>query len=229
VGERDYRGLVAELEAPVAYAERMDPNPVWHCPLRTAPGDRVLTDAEWAEVAADLMDRTGIAPRGDDGACRWIAVRHDEVSIHVVAVLARQDGGRAHVFRDYPQVRATCLAAEARYGLVVTAPADRTAATHTTRAEREKVGIVAFPDRDPDRAQPVQEPSRLPGRRRGVGPADGVRGGSGGAARRRAGVVRWRAAGGGLELAQAAGPLGRRRCNPGPAEQSDHGRRRPGR
>jgi len=65
-------------------------------------------------------------------------VRHDEVSIHVVAVLARQDGGRAHVFRDYPQVRATCLAAEARYGLVVTAPADRTAATHTTRAEREK-------------------------------------------------------------------------------------------
>ena len=98
VGERDYRGLVAELEAPVAYAGRMDPNPVWHCPLRTAPGDRVLTDAEWAVVAADLMDRTGIAPRGDDGACRWIAVRHDEVSIHVVAVLARQDGGRAHVF-----------------------------------------------------------------------------------------------------------------------------------
>jgi len=147
VGERDYRGLVAELEAPVAYAGRMDANPVWHCPLRTAPGDRVLTDAEWADVAADLMDRTGIAPRGDDGGCRWIAVRHDEVSIHVVAVLARQDGGRAHVFRDYPQVRATCLAAEARYGLVVTAPADRTsavssgsasAATHTTRAEREK-------------------------------------------------------------------------------------------
>jgi len=149
VGERDYRGLVAELEAPAAYAGRMDPNPVWHCPLRTAPGDRVLTDAEWADVAADLMDRTGIAPRGDDGACRWIAVRHDEVSIHVVAVLARQDGGRAHVFRDYPQVRATCLAAEARYGLVVTAPADRTAATHTTRAEREKAARAGrVPARD---------------------------------------------------------------------------------
>jgi len=118
-GEREYRGLVAELEAPVAYAGRMDANPVWHCPLRTAPGDRVLTDAEWADVAAALMDRTGIAPRGDDGGCRWVAVRHDEESIHVVAVLARQDGGRAHVFRDYPQVRATCLAAEARYGLVV--------------------------------------------------------------------------------------------------------------
>jgi hypothetical protein len=45
VGERDYRGLIAELEAPMAYAERLDANPVWHCPLRTAPGDRVLSDA----------------------------------------------------------------------------------------------------------------------------------------------------------------------------------------
>ncbi len=45
-GERDYRGLIAELEAPMAYAGRMDANPVCHCPLRTAPGDRVLSDAE---------------------------------------------------------------------------------------------------------------------------------------------------------------------------------------
>jgi len=138
LGERDYRGLVAELEAPARYAERGERNPVWHCPLRTAPVDRVLTDGEWAEVAVDLMHWTGIAPRGDDGACRWVAVRHDEVSIHVVAVLARQDGARAHPANDWHQVRAACLAAEARYGLQVTAPADKTAARHTTRAETEK-------------------------------------------------------------------------------------------
>jgi hypothetical protein len=149
-GERNYRGMIAELEAPMSYVGRMDANPVWRCPLRTAPGDRVLTDAEWADVAADLMHRTGIAPRGDDGACRWIAVRHDEESIHVVAVLARQDGARAHVFRDYPQVRATCLAAEQNYGLTVTAPADKTAATHTTRAEVERAARTghALPARD---------------------------------------------------------------------------------
>jgi hypothetical protein len=46
-GERDYRGLFSELEAPMAYAGRMDAKPVWHCPLRTAPGDRVPTDGEW--------------------------------------------------------------------------------------------------------------------------------------------------------------------------------------
>jgi len=178
VGERNFRGLIAELEAPVAYAGGMDPDPVWHCPLRTAPGDRVLSDVEWAQVAVDLMHRTGIAPRGDDGACRWIAVRHDEESIHVVAVLARQDGGRAHVFRDYPQVRATCLAAEQRYGLVVTAPADRTAATHTTRAETEKAARAGrVPARDWLRtevqhaAAASREPTEFLDRLRGVGVA----------------------------------------------------------
>ncbi len=139
VGERDYRGLFAELEAPSRYAERGERNPVWHCPLRTAPGDRLLPDGRWAEVAVDLMHRTGIAPRGDDGGCRWVAVRHDEVTIHVVAVLARQGGARAHPANDWHQVRATCLAAEANSGLQVTAPADKTAARHTTRAETEKV------------------------------------------------------------------------------------------
>jgi len=150
VGERAYRVLIAELEAPMAYAGRMDANQVWHCPLRTAPGDRVLADAEWAEVAADLMHRTGIATRGDDDACRWIAVRHDEESVHVVAVLARQDGARAHVFRDYPQVRATRLAAEQKYGLTVTVPADKTTTTHTTRTEVERAARTgqALPARD---------------------------------------------------------------------------------
>ena len=43
---------------------------VWHCPVRTAPGDRYLTDAEWAEVARRVIAATGIAPKGDKKACR---------------------------------------------------------------------------------------------------------------------------------------------------------------
>ncbi len=76
-------------------------------------------------------------------------MRHDQVSIHIVAVLARQDGSASRVSNGYRPVREACLAAEQRYGLVVTAPADRTAARHTTRAEVEKasrVGVV--PARD---------------------------------------------------------------------------------
>lgn len=112
--------------------------PVWHCALRAAPGDRILTDTEWGKVAGDLLDRVGIATRTDDGGCRWAAVRHDDDSIHVVAVLAREDGRPVRLYRDFPKVRAACLAAERTYGLASTAPADGTAAPRATRAETEK-------------------------------------------------------------------------------------------
>ena len=150
LGQADYRRLVAELMMPLSYADHPVKDPVWHCPLRTAPGDRRLSDEEWGEVARDLMDRTGIAPRGDDGACRWVAVRHDEDSVHVVAVLARQDGGHARVSFDYLRVREVCRVAEEKYELVETAPADSTAARHTTRAEQERATRDgrAVPDRD---------------------------------------------------------------------------------
>jgi len=157
VGKVDARHLVRALEAPLRQAQRaavagLGPAPVaehvWHLALRNADADRRLTDAEWAEVATDVMDRTGIAPRAPDGGpgeggCPWIAVRHDDMSIHLVAVLAREDGAAVRLWRDFPKVRQACLAAEKRYGLTSTAPADRTAATHTTRAEREKADRLA--------------------------------------------------------------------------------------
>lgn len=50
---------------------------VWHCSLRAAPEDRMLSDDEWAQVACDVMDRTGLSPYGqDDEGIRWVAVRH---------------------------------------------------------------------------------------------------------------------------------------------------------
>ncbi len=147
---REFRAMTSSMElATVLRPASVTNKLVWHCPLRVAPTDRSLTDAEWAQVARDVLHRTGIARRDDPGACRWIAVRHDQESIHIVAVLARQDGSAARVSNDYRRVREACLAAEQRYGLVVTAPADRTAARHTTRAEVEKAsrgGVV--PARD---------------------------------------------------------------------------------
>jgi len=53
-------------------------------------------------------------------------------------MLARQDGGKPSLSWERVKVRAACLAAEQRYGLRSTAPADRTAARRPTRAESEK-------------------------------------------------------------------------------------------
>jgi hypothetical protein len=139
-GQRDFRKLCGLLQQPhAALGPRCFDRPVWHCAVRAAPEDNTLSDDEWAQVAADVMHRTGLAPYGqDDDAVRWIAVRHGADHIHIVAMLARQDGGRPRLSNERYRVREACRAAEERYGLRRTAPGDRTAVRRPTRAENEK-------------------------------------------------------------------------------------------
>jgi hypothetical protein len=139
-GRRDFRRLNGLLQQPhAAVGTRGFARPVWHCAVRAAPEDRLLSDGEWAQVAGDVMHRTGLAPSGqEDEAVRWVAVRHGDDHIHIVAMLARQDGGRPRFSNERYRVREACRAAEERYGLRRTAPGDRTAARRASRAEREK-------------------------------------------------------------------------------------------
>src|SRR3984893_17091979 len=113
--------------------------PVWHCSMRAAPEDKTLSDEEWAQIACEVMHRTGLAPYGEeDDAVRWVAIRHGEDHIHIVAMLARQDGRRPSVRNDRYRVRDACLAAERRYGLRPTAPGAGTPPRQPSRAETEK-------------------------------------------------------------------------------------------
>ena len=65
---------------------------------RRAGGQDAVSDDEWAQIACDVMHRTGLAPFGEeDDAVRWVAIRHGEDHIHLVAMLARQDGRRPGV------------------------------------------------------------------------------------------------------------------------------------
>jgi hypothetical protein len=138
-GSPDLRRLAGLLAQPLAalngsgYAK-----PVWHCAVRAAPQDRLLSDAEWARVAAQVMHRTGLAPEGDDLGVRWVAVRHAPDHIHLLATLARRDRIRPKVWNDFLQVRDACQEAERWFGLRGTAPADRTAARRPTQAESEQ-------------------------------------------------------------------------------------------
>jgi hypothetical protein len=118
---------------------KIPPGPVWQCSLRNDATDRTLSDDEWRDIGWDLLHRTGIAPRGDLGACRWAMVRHADDHIHIAAVLVREDTRKKFFPRnDYLRARETCLAAEQTYGLVQTAPIDRTALPAATHAETEK-------------------------------------------------------------------------------------------
>jgi hypothetical protein len=138
-GSRNFRRLLGLLAQPhAAMGEFAMARPVWHCSLRAAPEDKMLSD-EWAQIAGDVMHRTGLSQRGaEDEGVRWIAVRHGPDHVHLVAMLARQDFRRPRLDFERYRVREACQAAEIRYGLRATAPGDRTAATRPSRAESEK-------------------------------------------------------------------------------------------
>ena len=94
-GRADVTRLAGLLDAPVrAGGVGKDAKPVYHLAISAAPGDRTLTDAVWGDIAAQYLDRLGLAKRGDSDAVRWVAVRHADNHVHVVATLVRQDGRR---------------------------------------------------------------------------------------------------------------------------------------
>jgi len=145
-GLRDFRRLTSMLEQPLAAAGvGADKKPVYHLiiaakkdPQTGAMVDRYLSDAQWRDIAETYMDWLGLAPRGDDLAVRWVAVRHADDHVHVVATLARQDGRRVFPRNDFWRAGEASREVEARYGLTVTAASDRTAAKRASYAETQK-------------------------------------------------------------------------------------------
>ncbi|MFE5879609.1 relaxase family protein [Streptomyces hydrogenans] len=111
---------------------------VWHTSVRTAPGDRPLSDEEWAEVAHRIVAATGIDPGEGQPGCRWAAVRHADDHIHIVATLVCEDGTRPDDFRSGKRAQAEARLIEKELGLHQVAPGDGTAAQRPTSAERHK-------------------------------------------------------------------------------------------
>ncbi|MEV6763865.1 relaxase/mobilization nuclease domain-containing protein [Streptomyces sp. NPDC051105] len=129
---------------------------VWHCSLRAAPEDRTLTDAEWATIARRVLHATGIAPDGDPDGCRWIAVRHADDHIHIVATKMRGDLRPPRNWNDYHRAMTELAQIETDFGLhQVNRARDTWSATkRPTRAETEK---AARNGRD----RPVREQLRI--------------------------------------------------------------------
>jgi hypothetical protein len=108
---------------------------VWHCPVRLHPDDPVLADEQWKVIAERLMVAAGIHDEG----CRWIAVRHADDHVHLMATLvSERTGKRIHPFRDFLKLRDVCRTIERELGLVRTAGADKTALQGPTSREKGK-------------------------------------------------------------------------------------------
>ncbi|MCX5501094.1 relaxase/mobilization nuclease domain-containing protein [Streptomyces sp. NBC_00053] len=133
--------LVADLDLRVQQARRLGRAPkqhVWHCSIRTAPGDRLLDDATWGDIARRVVAATGIALTDDPDGCRWVAVRHAPDHIHIAATKVRGDLRTARHWNDYLTADRELAAVEEEYGLHRVVRGDRTAAKRPTRAEQEK-------------------------------------------------------------------------------------------
>ncbi|WP_427919033.1 relaxase/mobilization nuclease domain-containing protein [Streptomyces sp. cg40] len=127
------------LDQPLALLD-VDQRPdehVWHCSVRAAPDDPILSDEQWGDIARRMVAATGIDP--DDGTgCRWAAVRHADDHIHIIATLVREDGRRPDHHRSGKRAQAECRLIERELSLHQVAPGDGTAAKRTTSAERHK-------------------------------------------------------------------------------------------
>lgn len=133
--------LVADLDLHVKQATWLGRAPerhVWHCSVRAAPEDRILSDEEWADIARRIVAATGIAPEGDPDGCRWVAVRHAPDHIHIAATKVRRDLRTARHWNDYVTADRELASVEKEYGLRQVVRGDRTAAKRSTRAEQEK-------------------------------------------------------------------------------------------
>jgi len=119
---RDVRRLAQLLEQPVRIAYRRPAKTVWHCSIRTHPTDRLLSNSQWAHIAGEVMAAVGLAPHGDHRAVRWVAVRHADDHIHLVATVVRQDRRTASAWNDYRNAQRACRELEERYGLYRIAP-----------------------------------------------------------------------------------------------------------
>ena len=117
--------IARTLDVPVALTERSPMNHVGHIVVANHPEDPVLSDQQWQRIATDVMRRAGLARGpGDPDGVRWVAVRHDDTSIHIAYTKVRESGrpqGYVNYTRAWEQLRHDW---ETRLGLTPTGRAD---------------------------------------------------------------------------------------------------------
>ncbi|MDH6111370.1 hypothetical protein P3T36_003393 [Kitasatospora sp. MAP12-15] len=119
---------------------------MWHCPVRADADDRMLSDEEWAEVARRVVAAAGIAVPGDPDGCRWIAVRHADDHIHIMATVVRGDLKQPRLYKDADRAQAECREIERQWGLRRVKKGDKTAAKRPTSAEMHKAERLGRPE-----------------------------------------------------------------------------------
>lgn len=87
--------------------------PIWHCSLRAAPGDRIMADTEWRQIAAKFTEAMGIEQ------LPWVAVRHGDDHIHLAVCRVADDGTVWKGSNDRRAAQQACTLIEADHRLEI--------------------------------------------------------------------------------------------------------------
>ncbi len=145
------RTLAHLLDQPVRAGKNPPQHYVWHASIRNHPTDRTLTDTQWAHIATEILAAVGIAPHTDPNAARWVAIRHADNHIHLVATLVRQDGNTIWAWNERLKAQTAARDLEQRYGLHRVSPPDHTSHRRPTPAEQNKTLRLGHPQIPRDR------------------------------------------------------------------------------
>jgi hypothetical protein len=108
-------------------------NAIWQTSLRSAPGDRRLSDQEWADAGQTFAEQMGFAEHP------WVMVRHGEDHVHLVTSRVSETGQVWHARQDFRQAQTAAKQLELDYGLKE-APRQRAATRTRTPVQVERDG-----------------------------------------------------------------------------------------
>jgi hypothetical protein len=115
---------------------------IWHLSLSLPPGDRRLTDDQWAEIAQTTMEALGFEGQGLVPAA-WVAVAHGTSTngnqhIHIAASLVRGDSRGVNLWQSKRTLSRVCAELEHSYGLTVIEGREGKGMPGLSRAELER-------------------------------------------------------------------------------------------
>jgi hypothetical protein len=86
--------------------------PIWQVSLRTAPGDRRLSDEQWQDAATIMAERMGYEEHP------WVMVRHGEDHVHIVVSRVSDTAQVWHARQDFRAAQSAATALEKHFGLI---------------------------------------------------------------------------------------------------------------
>ncbi|MDQ1245803.1 MAG: hypothetical protein QG597_170, partial [Actinomycetota bacterium] len=99
-------------------------NYVWHCALRNHDEDRALSDAEWEQIARQVITGMGFEE------CRWEAVRHADNHVHLAVTRVTESGRLVSLRNDYRRMGAIAADLEVAFAM-----------EHVPDRDRGKAGV----------------------------------------------------------------------------------------